>query len=138
MAELDRIERELREVLEGVTPGPWTLEIDREDYVVRINGEYAMCDTTYYPTALHLNDARYAVAVQPENIRLLLDALAQLRAERDEVRKALEDAQEALRVIATGSGYEWSETREQLHLIIDAAVECASNALRTREKGQGE
>jgi len=48
------------------------------------------------------------------------------------LREALEETQEALRVIATGSGYEWSETREQLHRIIDAAVECASNALAAR------
>ena len=61
-------------------------------------------------------------------------------AARDEAVAALEDAREALRVIATGSGYEWSETREQLHRIIDAAVECASNALTQpsgKEKGDG-
>jgi hypothetical protein len=44
-----------------------------------------------------------------------------------------EDLREALRVIAAGSGYEWSDTREQLHRIIDANVECAQNALAARE-----
>lgn len=66
------------------------------------------------------------------------EQLIEARAARDEAVRALEDAREALRVIATGSGYEWSETREQLHMIIDAAVECASNALTQpagKEKG---
>ena len=59
------------------------------------------------------------------------DRLTASEAEAADLRRRLEEAREALRVIATGSGYEWSETREQLHRIIDAAVECANNALRT-------
>jgi hypothetical protein len=73
--------------------------------------------------------ARLAVEVKgsSEAYKLYLAS----EAEATSLRRKLEEAREALRVIATGSGYEWSETREQLHRIIDAAVECANSALRT-------
>lgn len=76
-----------------------------------------------------------------ENLRMAQLGIQQrddALAARDEAVAALEEAREALRVIATGSSYEWSETREQLHRIIDAAVECASNVLTQpagKEKG---
>jgi hypothetical protein len=76
----------------------------------------------------YLHNARSVIMAQDAEI-------ARLRGREEEYRKALEEAQEALRVIATGSGYEWSETREQLHRIIDAAVECASNALAATPSG---
>jgi hypothetical protein len=73
--------------------------------------------------------AKLAVEVKgsSESYKLYLAS----EAEAASLRRKLEEAREALRVIATSSGYEWSETREQLHRIIDAAVECANNALRT-------
>jgi hypothetical protein len=57
--------------------------------------------------------------------RDLLREVDRLRARDAELARV----REALTVIATQSGYEWSETREQLHRIIDAAVECARTAL---------
>jgi hypothetical protein len=76
----DLIER-LKAALEGATPGPWTLEIENEDYVVSsASKDYMMCDTSYYPTALELSDARYVVAANPTNICTLLDRIASLEA----------------------------------------------------------
>ena len=111
MAELDRIERELRENLASFD-AEVAFELANE-------GERA--------------DLWTEIDVPVESIRLLLEALAHLRAERDELRKALER-------IAGGSfdnaGYLAIDGR--WHEFTNRLQEIASRALSTREKGQGE
>jgi hypothetical protein len=52
--------------------------------------------------------------------------------DRDRWRNRVASLQEALHVIATQSNYEWSETRSQLHEMIDAMREVARAALVRR------
>lgn len=80
-ADTEKLIADLRYALGGTTPGPWTIEIDGDDYILgSAANNYMMCDTAYYPTALEFKDACYVVAAQPDNIRALLDRIASLEA----------------------------------------------------------
>lgn len=110
MAEIDRIIAELREGLEGVTPGPWS---NNGKFEPRGMGPSHVVDFGHPPKApfmiihdskmfgksgvCHSDDqssvktASHIARCSPENIRLLLDELSRLRGREEEYRKALEE-----------------------------------------------
>ena len=66
------------------------------------------------------------------------EVIAELRAQAERDKAVIEEMVETLRVISALSVYEWSETREQLHAIINANRAAASSALAARkEPGHG-
>jgi hypothetical protein len=110
MTDVEKLEAELRAGLKGVTAGPWrsVRHIDDErgrdfdGYVVqemrvrgdgRISGELVSGDLN----GMAESDANHLARCSPDNIRVLLDELSRLRAERDDQiaaarRDALEEA----------------------------------------------
>ena len=84
------LERELRDGLAGVTPGPWrTSRTSR--YVGRLWSAPWVCEPCQDDKNFLANAAHIA-RCSPDNILRLLDALASLRAEKEELRRERDEA----------------------------------------------
>ncbi len=83
------LEKELRDGLEGVTPGPWRanegIEYPRgQQYYYITDGCSNLADD------VDMADAAHIARCSPENIAALLDRIEAIRAENERLRKALE------------------------------------------------
>lgn len=85
--------RQAREVLDGVTPGPWTVEYKSGLTRLLMNGDCQMCDEKYYPwVPENLKDWEF-IAWCREGVPAMAARIDALIAERDAARDAaLEEA----------------------------------------------
>jgi len=106
---------EWEKAAEGVTPGPWTLKVEGDDYIVSAPTDTClMSDEPYYPTAPNREDAIWIARCSPDNVLSALRSLSARLAEAERERDAALADNEAYAITEAQVGEPRREEAEAL------------------------
>lgn len=85
----DDLVKRAREVLNGVTPGPWIVEYKQGDMRLLMGNDCKMCDTTYYPWTPDEPADWEFIATSRELVPAMADRIEELEAKLAKAVEAL-------------------------------------------------